>query len=91
MRKFLLLFCLASFGAIFAHEKVYFSSDCVKLQQNQIFIQMENEWVPIQRISVDGRGYHVYSTDLPLGFWICRNGHPNYPWNLVCSTCGAHR
>jgi hypothetical protein len=70
-------------------EKIYIPEESVSIYDKQILVSFGLESVPILKVFSDSQGLFILREDLPLGFWVCRNGHANYPWNLVCSKCGS--
>ncbi len=53
-----------------------------------IFVVTEEGLLPVQGIMQDAQG--IYYVSLPLGYWKCRNGHPNPPWRLTCAVPGCN-
>jgi hypothetical protein len=71
-------------------EKIYISEESVSLYNKQIFVRFGRESAPVLKLSSDSLGLYILKEDLPFGFWVCANGHVNYPWNFACSTCGSN-
>jgi len=86
---FCFLFYEQAYG-LDSSDKIYIQPLNVTLRGNEIWIQLDTEWVRVRSLSSDANGVFLAKDDLPLGFWICKNGHTNYPWTFVCS-CGAGR
>lgn len=71
-------------------ERVYLAEQDVCFHKQQIFANLNGEWVPVRTISSDQQGVYVLARDLPFGFWVCdRCGTGNPPWRIACSTCGG--
>lgn len=71
----------------FNMEKEYISPDQVFVSEDGIFVIENGELSPVCGIMQDSEG--LYSLKLPLGYWKCRNGHPNPPWNATCAVPGC--
>ncbi len=80
-----------SFEAIANSEKIYVQNDHVLVRGKQILVEFGAESIPIARLASDEHGLFIYKEDLPIGFWVCDNGHTNYPWTFICSVCGNLR
>jgi hypothetical protein len=69
-------------------DRMYVQPTDIALKDREIWIRLENRWVQVNHLSTDATGVYLAKDDLPLGFWVCKNGHTNYPWTFVCF-CGA--
>lgn len=98
MRYFIMLIVLFS-GAAFAnqtqefkqHEKRYIKPSQISFERNSIFVQLDNQWMPVASLHVDVEGIFVVrderETD-PL-HWRCPNCQfQNFIGDSKCKRCG---
>ncbi len=66
-------------------QKIHIQAQDILLHKNQILVQIEGNWFPVNSLSVDAHGFSVLSKEIGVGFWECdRCGYVNYPWHFVC-------
>ncbi|MES2344416.1 MAG: hypothetical protein V4494_00555 [Chlamydiota bacterium] len=71
-------------------DKVYVNIEECLFAQDGIFVNINNTWFQTSGIQHDAQGYYVSSR--PDNFsWICRCGHVNSYWYVICQKCGRRR
>lgn len=88
--KLLFLACAVTSLEAANSEKIYLSEDSISIYGKQILVNLGVESIPFLKVYSDSKGFYVLKDDLPLGFWVCKKGHVNYPWYAACFNCGSH-
>lgn len=94
MKFIIFLVCLFSSSYFFAAEseesdKIYLNPGQIVVSENNIYLELDNQWVPVKAVLVDKRG--VYTKPCFLA-WDCSScGWPNNSRALVCANCGHPR
>lgn len=74
-----------------APRKIYLFKENIMLQNNQILIGSGNNWIPIDQLSADQKGFYIINDgkNAALFQWECpRCGHDNWFWEDICWFCG---
>lgn len=84
---FLALFGFATlFGKNKSEDKIYLNSDQIAIQNNQLFVFLENQWIPTNALFSNENGVYVEKKWYePWECSYCQAVNP--PTNLVCWRC----
>jgi hypothetical protein len=77
-------------GTLDNREKIYLTPGSLSMDASHLYVNFGDRSYPVQQVLTDERGVYIDARELEnskYGIWICPNGHPNPPWNLVCSVC----
>jgi hypothetical protein len=75
---------------IYSEVKFYLSPETVEINQEGIFVHLENAQYKINDLYSDAAGIYT-SVRQPVNSWKCSKGHPNPPWSDKCATCPERR
>lgn len=70
--------------------KYYIDPSSLIIKGAQMFVKLEEIFFPVKQVNSDEFGIYISAQnkdDSKYGIWICPKGHPNPPWNLICSAC----
>ena len=100
MAKYLCIFilCVMGLGRVYACSdhpeqdlcdqqcfgKIYVKEHQVKITDGKMYIEFDGEPCRVSEILEDEKGIYVNSVSF---WWVCRNGHPNPPWRIICMVC----
>ena len=76
------------------HEKTYINLDQIHIDQEGIFVQIDNEWIPTSGLYFDSSGMFVQSVEFRRNpsSWVCSScGTSNLKYRKVCVKCGVRR
>ncbi len=87
---FLSLFCC--FASLYCTEqvedKIYLTNEQVSIQDQQLFVFVENQWRPTNALFSDGNGVYILARSW-YEPWECSFcGAVNPPHRFVCWNCG---
>jgi hypothetical protein len=90
--KLMSLLLLSSFVSLFGHDrtedKIYLKENEIAIQNNQLHVFIENQWLPTQSLLSDANGIYVLGGKW-YEPWTCGHcGFTNPPLRLVCGNCG---
>lgn len=86
---FMFFMALSSLAFSNNAEKTYVRPDQISVAENQIFIHIDHQWVPITSLHADTGG--IYTTDniRDIFHWICpKCGYENGLFDKRCQNCG---
>lgn len=70
-------------------EKIYIDSSNIQIDKKQIYVYLDEDWVPTNAIYSDTQGTYIIQTK---GGWTCsRCDYYNEDNNWTCDKCGARR
>ena len=75
-------------------EKTYVHLDQIHIDEEGIFVQIDNEWIPISGVYFDHSGLFIQNVELRgnPSSWVCSNcGTSNLRYKKVCVKCGVRR
>ena len=75
-------------------EKTYVHLDQIHIDEEGIFVQIGNEWIPISGVYFDHSGLFIQNVELRgnPSSWVCSNcGTSNLRYRKVCVKCGVRR
>lgn len=69
------------------HQKNYLSSDCVRIENEAIFVFLNSQWVKAPSLYSDSHG--IYVDEIKLFPWYCSNCNRWTTGWFCCEHCGA--
>lgn len=78
-------------------DKLYIQPNSIYFSQNQIYVRIAEDLIPIQQLSCDNNGVFILIQDIQAGrgrqeTWIClKCGYENYVGINNCGLCGRDR
>ena len=79
-----------AFNTLGNNDKIYLRPGSLSMDASCLYVNFEGDLIPVKQVLTDEQGVYINSKefeDSKYGIWVCPNGHPNPPWNLVCSVC----
>ncbi len=70
-------------------EKTYIASNCIQIENDAIFIFLNNNWVQAPVLYSDPQGVYVYTNEIKLLPWLCSNCNRWTTGWFCCEHCGA--